>query len=84
MKGCARKRSRSAASGKSESRSTVDAYDIDGQARKSVVFVSAIQAQHYGGYLNVAKSLKPDVIKSPIFMDEYWDGFRQFHEVGHA
>lgn len=64
-----------------------DAETLDRGVRKNVVFLSAQQAAHYGGYAIAAKAHKLATILPPSMVEEFWQdlsGLPLFMEVGHA
>lgn len=62
----------------------MDGYTIEAGQRRPVVFISALQAQSYGGYAAAAKVYGAAVILPPSLLDDFHADLSTVHEVGHA
>ena len=61
-------------------------YMSNDKTQKTVAFLTPEQAELYGGYAAAQKTLKVDLLRPPIFLDEHWQDLDPlvYPEVGHA
>jgi hypothetical protein len=62
----------------------MDGWTLHGSRRQSVVFISKLQADHYGGYAHAARCLEADVILPPNMIEDFHAELSEHHEVGHC